>query len=214
MSDPNFDDNSPVARGRRLGKVRQMAGINISNLAMQIGYSRQAVSYWENGVKTGLSHEGAMKIVEVVNKLGVHCEIDWLFYGKGEMPQWLVREKTDVVYAKDAKTVNQEVELFTQLHPHTVVMQVPHQFMRPLYEPHDWIGGCWQPIKPHLLGKPCIMKIADTLQVRMLKTGDSAGKFHLSFMSYLVDAAQPFELKNISLTQVAPVVRVWRPEIF
>ncbi len=217
-------DDSPAARGARLRKLRLMAGLSTAELAIKAGFSRASISYWENAAFSGLSHKGAEKIVNVLNEEhGINCDVGWLLLGIGDMPTWNIASlPTDIQFpiAKKNKAIIQEIvnidkrreeiELFTKNYNQAVVMQLQHNLMNPLYRAGDWVGGCWEAIKPELIGKSCIIRLDHSSEVRILKSSTQPEKFNLCLMAYAEDASQPFELKDLSLKEAAVIIRVWR----
>lgn len=213
-------DDSRIARGQRLKKARNLASLTAEELAKKIGYSRQAVSYWENGVNNGLSRKGAEKVLEVLKKQNVSCDLNWLLYGIGERPIWLgenattrdwqIAENNQAQYYRTQPSLLQEMELYKQNHEHVVITQIKHKDMQPVYEPNDWIGGCFEPIHSDLFGKVCIINLEGQLEVRILNQGDTPETYHLQLLNPTKETTHPSELKNILLKEAAKVKRVWR----
>lgn len=204
-----------VARGKRLKKAREMLKISSEELGQKVGFSRQSISYWENGRQSGLSYEGAKVCVEVFKEAGIECDLNWIWSGKGDEPYWISEECQDGDTAFDPVECGisgelraPEITLFMQ-HADGVVMLVKHNDMKPFYQKDDWIGGYWQRISSKFLGQPCIVKVANRLEVRLLKRRSSEG-YHLCFMSYSEGAMEPFEITLKNLERVAPIVRLWR----
>lgn len=215
------NDDSPPARGARLRQLRQMAGLATIELAQLAGFSRASISYWENAAHSGLSHKGAEKIIKVLSeKYNIKCDVGWLLLGIGEMPMWYTTNAPQKPVAKKENGFqtnisnhdkrHHEIEQFTKTYEQSVVIQIKHDFMQPLCEQGDWVGGCWLPINTSLIGKSCIVKIKDKLEVRILKESIQYGKYNLCFMTYSENAAEPFELRDLSLMEVAPIIRIWK----
>lgn len=205
--------SSLMARGGRMKRLREMCRLSAEEFARQLKISRQTVSYWENGKHNGLSYKGAQTCLLAFQKWGIECDLNWLWLGMGPEP-YLISEKAQTSvsfasldsYPEDIRL--EEIKLF-RTHPESVVMPVKHNAMRPLYQNEDWIGGYWQPLSPKFLEQPCIVNIANHLEIRFLKK-ISHNAYSLSFLTYQAGAMEPFELENQAIFQVAPVIRLWR----
>lgn len=206
-----------VQKGVRLRKIREMTDLTSQELADKTGFSRQSVSYWENGNQNGLSYGGAEATIRIAKEYGIECDFHWLWTGIGNEPysilEGLQTEKTtsdkldDATYPSDLRA--NEIELFKQNGENPVIMRVKHDAMKPLYQKEDWVGGYWRTISPKLIGQTCIVEIADRLEVRIIKARSVEG-YSLCFMTYSAGTLEPFELENQNPTRVAPIVRVWR----
>ncbi len=213
------DDDSPAARGTRLKRARQMAGLSTGELASKTGFSRASISYWENAAYNGLSHKGAEKIARILTEeYDIKCDVGWLLLGIGDMPTWNINKNNSALKtesALDKKSANsdkrlKEIELFTKTYKKSVVVQIKHNLMMPLYETGDWVGGCWVSLSTKLVGQSCIVHQGNSFEVRILRAGSQFNKFNLCFMTYSELASQPFELRDISLIEAAPIIRVWK----
>jgi transcriptional regulator with XRE-family HTH domain len=148
----NLHDEAKIARGKRLRQVRKMIGLTTANFGKETGYSRQAISYWENANHEGLSRCGAECVVKVAAKFHVTCDINWLMYGLGEIPVWYgdcssteIREKRETSLTSNSMflpALNQEMALYKKIYPHAVVIQIQHAGFKSVYEVGDWVGGC------------------------------------------------------------------------
>jgi transcriptional regulator with XRE-family HTH domain len=214
-------NDSPIERGERLRKVRHLAGLNAEELAQKIGYSRQTISYWENATHSGLSHKGAKKVIDVVKEMGVHCDMNWLLYGIGDMltlsdvrtpsaKTMQVTENQRFQPYQNQPPLLQEIELFKQINQNAVIAQIKHNAMQPAHEPGDWVGGCFESIHADLLGIPCIVEIDGVLDIRVISQGDRPGIYNLQFLNSAQNAPQPVMMKNVLLKEVAKIIRVWR----
>jgi transcriptional regulator with XRE-family HTH domain len=223
MSITYTQDDSPAGRGSRLRILRQMAGLSTGALARQIGFSRASISYWENATGNGLTHKGAEKVIKLMTeKYHINCNVAWLLLGLGDIPKWPMQKKelgtnnlilqTNLNTAKVPTTeqIYQEIKLFTESHKNSIVHQINNNGMEPLYTHGDWVGGCWEPIDTHLLGKSCIIEIDDEREIRIIKAGNRFDQFNLCHMSYSTDTTNPFEVRDFSLKIAAPIIRVWR----
>lgn len=211
-----MSEGSAVARGKRLKRIRQLAGLTRDELAAQANVSKATISYWENASLSSLSDKGAEKVIKALAKYGVACSLEWLLLGIGNPPQIqdLMLESSTVIDSPATNSsLQSEIDLFQSHNPNSVVITVRHAAMAPIIEPGDKVGGIWQPAS--LCAEPdkiCIVTLNQQLQVRKVKKTAEPGVFNLSYISYLHDLADPFEVKNVMLGQVAPIIRIWRTD--
>lgn len=216
MSENSIKDNPSIARGLRIKRAREIANFTSDELAKKAGVSRQSLSSWENANQHSLSFKGAEAIVRSLNEHGFKCDVNWLWWGAGDEPystsEGIIEEITTAalphsLYPEDLRA--EEIKVFQQSCSNTVVMEVKHDSMLPLYQPGDWIGGYWRLLSPKVLGQSCIMEIGHYLEVRICKRRLQKG-YGFCFMTYSDETMEPFEVLNQNPAQVAPVVRVWR----
>lgn len=202
-------NDSPIARGLRLKKARTMTPLSSEQMAEALNYSRQSISYWENGANGGLSQKGVSKVIPLLREHGVHCTISWLLHGVG-------KEASPIEAGKNALSgisISSEIDLFIQIHSNAVVTQLTHPFMQPFFDKEDWVGGCFLPMHEKLLGLPCIVKLENHHEVRQIKEGKKKGKYNLVFLNNASDPQHPFELTNVQLQEAAPIIRVWKKQL-
>jgi DNA-binding XRE family transcriptional regulator len=226
----HIEDSSPEAKARRFKAMRKMMGITCVDLARRLGYTRQTLFSWENpGIQgKGLSEKGAIRVSEVAKEKGVVCDFEWLLSGLGEI------KYMPAIPAGDAKnksarlaeargwiqdTFNEleanlkfykEIESFFLDHNTAVIMEISDSSLSPIYEKGDWVGAQLITVGAHLVGKICIVEINEVPQVRMVQAGDTEGTFNLSYLKKTSETKADFELKNVTIVNVAPVTRVWR----
>jgi transcriptional regulator with XRE-family HTH domain len=216
-----MSDGTAIARGKRLKRVRQLAGLTRDELANQAGVSKATFSYWENASLSSLSDKGAEKVIKALTQYGITCSLEWLLLGIGNPPQMknLMFEFPKQATINHAALVNSitshslqnEIDLFLSANSNSIVTTVKHTAMSPIIEVGDKVGGIWQPADASFIhDKICIVSLNDQLQLRKVKKITDEGLFDLSYISYINDLPEPFELKNIQLTSVAPIIRIWR----
>ena len=216
-------DDSPQARGMRLKKIRALTGLNGEELAEKIGYSRQTISYWENVTYGGLSVKGAKKIVEALQALDMHCDLDWLLYGivknqseaiavhhtqssnpANKNTQWLLQQLTS------QEPLFQEISLFKQCYPNAVILQLQEPLL--IYEPGDWVGGHFETLHAQLFGKICIVEVSGSLMIKSIQP---------SLLNSMVCLQSPMPSSNklsepnidinvMALGKAAEIIRVWK----
>jgi transcriptional regulator with XRE-family HTH domain len=201
----SVEDDSPIARGLRLRKARTMTPLSSEQMAEALGYSRQSVSYWENGANGGLSQKGAVLATRLLREHGIQCDISYLLHGIGDVTPIQPGEK-----ALLGISIASETDLFVQIHSNAVVTQLTHPFMQPFFDKGDWVGGCFVPMHSKLVGLTCIVEIKKHYEVRQIKKGNKKGKYNLIFIHDGSDPQHPFELTNVPLQKAALIIRVWK----
>ncbi len=212
------EEDSPIARGLRLRKARNLTPLSSEQMAEALGYSRQTVSYWENGANGGLTQKGAAKVVQLLKEHDIQCDMGWLLYGLGEITlQRAAKSNVDHTTkkkktARSSTPLSAEMDLFLQTHSEAVVVQLEHAFMQPFFDYEDWVGGCFLPMQKKLVGSVCIVKLKNRHEVRLIKEGNKKGTYNLILTNYSSDPRYPFELTNIQLLEAAPIIRVWKKQ--
>lgn len=203
-------DASAIKRGQRLKQLRQLAKLKRDELAHLAKVSKASISYWENASLSELSQSGAEKVVRAIQeKKGIDCSVEWLLFGIGMQPR-IKNLSSQNNLGNTVNTLNQEIDLFLS-NAGTVMFQITSSTMRPVFEIGDIVGGLWTTpeicINKELI---CIVEFNNQLQARKVKQGETEGKYDLSYLSFTDQLNEPFEIKNIELKAVAPVIRVWK----
>ncbi|MDF2866628.1 MAG: helix-turn-helix domain protein [Gammaproteobacteria bacterium] len=212
-------DSSAIARGKRLKRIRQIAGLTRDELAALIEVSKATLSYWENASLSRLSDKGAGKVIKALAKYGVNCSLEWLLLGIGNTPQvkMLGLPNSDIIAASSSSLpifsgdLQAEIDLFQSLNSNSVITTLNHAAMSPIIEIGDTIGGIWQPPSSLInTDKIYIVSFDQQLQVRKVKKTAEADLFDLSYISYSSELTEPFEIKAVRLDKLAPIMRIWR----
>lgn len=80
------DLSSSQARGKRLKTLRKLADLTREDIAERYAISASTLRSWEDGRATGLTEQGARRIIGAFKSEGIQCNIGWLMYGKGNQP--------------------------------------------------------------------------------------------------------------------------------
>lgn len=209
------DDDPSISlkeRGLRLKQLRELMGEKRQNFAKKVGVTRVTLSYWENAstVKGGLHEDAARKIINITENAGIVCDLPWLLYGIGEDPCYKGEDKAS---KKDTLLIDKqkEIDLFLASSRSAVVTSITDGSMSPIVDAGDIVGGLWQSIENiKMLDKTYIVEIENRLQVRKIRKTKAKGRYDVFAVSYSADPGSPFEIKGITLTRVAPVIRLWR----
>jgi len=211
-----MQDNDPIIslkeRGLRLKQLRELMNEKRQDFAKKIGITRVTLSYWENAstLKGGLHEEAARKIIDIAENSGIACGLPWLLYGIGDAPYHKDEnnppQKGNLVVDKQ-----KEIDFFLTSSTLAVVASITDGAMSPIVDAGDTVGGLWQAIDDiALLDKTYIIEIENGLQVRKIRKAETKGCYDVFAVSYSADSKLPFEMKNIILTRVAPIIRLWR----
>jgi transcriptional regulator with XRE-family HTH domain len=221
------NDASAKAQGERLRYLRVMAGLKREELAKMAGVGKTSISVWEHATADTslMSMRSRTKLLKAIQEAGVTCTERWLRTGSGTVPKLIKDDEPLILQSPPVKKqfqdepdlstrlvmqLSEEIKFFTSLGERTVVTKIDTSYLSPALEVGDIVGGLWQPSHALETGKICILKLQDKLQVRYVKPGSQPGLFHIS---YLPNSAQPtevFEIQDVFIERVAPVIRVWR----
>jgi transcriptional regulator with XRE-family HTH domain len=201
-----------IARGKRLRRLRKLAGLTRDELAARADVSRASMSYWENATYSGLSYKAAEKVIPVIKAEGIFCSVEWLLLGIGQDPYQTSGGATEGKKGS-SQVIQQEIEFFTSLNPHAVVMQLQHDGMAPFFAQGDYIGGIWQKADAVRKIDPeanYIVQIGNLSQVRRLKRDTRTGLYDVSYLNPVKGKNEQFESHGVRLESIAPVIRVWK----
>jgi transcriptional regulator with XRE-family HTH domain len=190
-----------------------MANLSSAELAEKLNLSRTTISLWENAHKnSGITKKGASYVIELINKLGVKCDISWLWFGIGTEPYKLGNPITNQNNTSGSCNLSdpraKEIAIFQSLTEDTVVIEIKKSSMSPFYNPGDIVGGHWE--KAPAINESyvnCIIEFNKKIQVRRVKkTGD---KYSLSFFSVCDSETEPFSIEDVHLNKIAVIKRLW-----
>ncbi|CAB4127699.1 HTH_XRE domain containing protein [uncultured Caudovirales phage] len=205
-----------IDRASRIKQLRKLAGITAEELSALTGFTRQTLSNWETAREKGLSADGATSIVRELIKLGVWCDFVWLWLGTGEEPYLLTesvkerRRKAESRYYDYPNDLREnEIKEFERYYEESVIMEIKHNGLSPIFEKGDWVGGRWIPMSPRLVNKVCILDDEDNFEARLVQFNDDSG-YNLRFLSYPTKDNKPFELLEQHPRRGAAIIRLWR----
>jgi len=208
--------------GNRFKYLRNLAELNADELAKAALVGRSTIFYWEaieEEKPSSITSRSIYKVLDAIRKRGVECTEQWLLTGSGTPPYKLSDDQNFLSDYKISETIitpsakssrEQEIQLFISANKLAVTTQITHNCLAPIFEKGDFVGGIWQPSQSLTGEKICIVTIKNKLQIRKVKKGTAERVFDLSYISYDTNSTEPFELKNYSLEQLAPIIRLWR----
>lgn len=227
MSIDTPDEVSSLDKGRRVKRLRLMAGLNREQLAKLAKVSNQSVSYWENNTHGGPSKRSAEKVISALAKAGVICSVHWLLTGSGSPPRILTESLTSRPFQESFKesqietftksfpsklshTLEKEIELFCSLNENAVITMVEHPGMNSPFEQGDVVGGILEKANDIKEQKLYIVEVNNKLRIGKVTRGSRKGLYNVTCNFDHVAALEPREFSDIAISQVAPVVRIWR----
>src|SRR5579872_3813028 len=80
-------ESSPISRGKRLKRLRKMVDLSRHQIEQKYQISENTQRSWEEGKHTGLTEQGARRILIAMRDEGLRCSIGWLLHGTGSTPQ-------------------------------------------------------------------------------------------------------------------------------
>lgn len=142
----NNDDirSSPKARGQRVASLRGMTRLSRDALALKYPIPPRTLQNWELGSATGLTENGARKLIAAARAEGLHCTFEWLMYGVGEGPHFLRQSQPMVMDVPGAAYLDDNYTLLTTeitalLHrsfqDHSIDFTIKDDGMAPHYNP-------------------------------------------------------------------------------
>lgn len=215
----NNDRKAQISRGERLKKLRSLSGLTAVALAEMAGLSRTSISYWENASRGGLTRKGAEKIIDILSRLGINCDINWLWFGdKNPSPitedfDPLKKKEKDFSTVSSTHTViaslEKEMEVFLSLNKHSVITRLNDELMLPFFLPTDMVGGIWQNIETLYQKEAfCIIKMKNDNILRMRKLKKIGSSIQILHTNKKIE--EYIYQNNAELATVAPLTRLWR----
>lgn len=209
------NEDSSIARGNRLRKLRQMAKLTSAELAERASISRATISYWENALHSGMTKKGAERIIQVFNDAGILCTFDWLWFGIGSLPiiSQYNQYATNLLFNKDTGVlqklignVDKEISLFIALNHDAIILKIEDPLMAPVFEPGDMVGGLLQPLSNIRDGMNCIIKCDQKLYARIVRRKDDS----FTYDHYDQSKSEYLEKNDIDKNYYVPIIRVWK----
>ncbi len=200
------------ARGERLRIVRMMTCLTRHAFQEKYNISASTIQSWEAAKAGGLTERGAMRILPVLHKEGIHCTADWLLHGIGQGPhptQILHPQKEDHTPISEDKAIVQELLAFRQLHANNAIdLVVLDNSMGPHYQIGDYVAGIKYPKEKiaEVVGLDCIVyTVENNLLFRRLKKGSEPHCYNLICINANTSVYET-TLYDQELSRVAPVV--------
>ena len=214
MNDTTMDNlYSPVNRGKRLKRIRNMANLSREKLCDTKGLNATTYKGWEIGRFSGLSKIGAANVIKRVTKEGVVCSLDWLLSGQGQSPFVIPLENDQQTKQQDKPSlVLREIIVFQNNFDNATYSEIVDDGVCPQYNIGDQVAG----IKKYgdditsVLGEICIVHtINNKILVRQILKGDTKKTYVLLCTNPKTTVEKPI-ICNAKIHSAAPITRYYR----
>lgn len=197
-------------RAERLAIVRDMAGLKLVELAKSCHMGYTTLREYEKGTRL-LSPKKAKTIIEVLKHEGVDCTLAWLLHGSGNFPTFV--NQTSDNSASNISILEQEIVLFRNGHPNTIVLSIKDDAMYPFLSIGDQVGGiCLNPDEFDLMDDQyCIIESKTYGSIcRWVQKITHTDLFNCQAINLSTKFKKPITLKMDQIIKAAPVIRFWK----
>ncbi len=210
---------SKAALGKRLRQLRGFAALTTKQLAEIAGVGQTTISVWENGSINAISAKNVTRMIGTFKKLGIDCTEEWLTRGVGSAPRLVPtlppelfdnKRESDRSFQELLSQKSELIKQFLTFDNKAVVAKIDNASMSPIFEKGDIVGGIWQPANSLSTETTAIIEINNKKQVRKIKKGTADNLFHLSYLTLDGASSEPFEIKDITLEKIAPIIIMLR----
>jgi len=130
--------SSPMARGERLKKLRNLANADREELCNVEGLNANTFKGWELGRFGGLTKDGAQRVINRIAQENIICSLDWLLYGTGIEP--IVIANNDHIRVSDP-IIAKELVLFQALVGDILYLEINESVSFNDYQLGDIVAG-------------------------------------------------------------------------
>ena len=216
------DDNKllPAIRGQRLKHLRKMTGLSRRAFSEKHGLSPNTLQNWEDGKASGLTEQGARRMILALQEEGIQASTKWLLYGNGTKPFIF----SDKIYEADASPPAEEIEIakgsieeltimaelqaFRAFYKDTIDIIVNDDAMVPYFIPGDYVAGRkrYNEDIQSVYNQPCIVETTTgETYLRYLRGGTRAGYYTLLCSNLQTVIDEPV-FNNIELISATPII--------
>lgn len=203
------NNDSLEAVGMRLKFLRTMARLNRIELAEKANVGRTSITCWEHAQTSPMTSKSRSKILKAIRECGVDCTEQWLLTGCG-IPPALKDDNNDKKISGNKSSISNEIALFKRNNKQGIVYEVPDDSMSPFYRKGDVVGGIWRSSQTLSSNNICIVEIDHQLDLRQLSKSSKMGNFIATHLAIDSHSKKPYELRDIYIKQIAPIIRLWR----
>lgn len=190
--------------------VRHMVNMSRNDLE-QYDLSAETLKNWELGRSSGLSDNGARRIVTVFKEIGVEVSVGWLLYGRGTppvIPNELSQSSGELLQNEgEGLLFPEEISVFCKRSPHAICMQVEDDGMEPYYCVGDYVAGkrLYRDAIHTVVGRNCIVETQmGEILLRRVREGKKKGYYSLLCLNALTTHLEQF-FYEVELISAAPV---------
>jgi DNA-binding transcriptional regulator YiaG len=208
----------PEARGKRLKRIRMLAGLSRKMVETKYQISASTLQSWEDGKAGGLTEKGAKRIMHSLREEGLQFSIEWLLHGIGSGPQIsdriytnispsLAEEECNLPMGEESALVK-ELLAFRQCNKDAIDIVVNDDGMEPYFSIGDYIGGKRRFDKDIIsaIGLDCIVETSlGEHFLRRLRHGSTEGVYTLTCLNPNTSLDKP-TLYDVQLISAAPVI--------
>lgn len=213
---------SKEARGQRLLELRNLTGrtpgkpLTRAILERKYALSARTLKNWEYGHGSGLTEEGAKRMIGIYQKEHINCSITWLLEGIGSPPEprhhKSYQPKSQIKISDSLSTIDAEQAYFKSLHAEAVTFEIKDDAMAPFYQPNDIVGGIRHYAHDihYLVDCDCIIETKDgETWLRRLQLSTIPDRYNLYACNISTKIERP-TLYAVDILTAAPVMRIWR----
>lgn len=214
-----------IARGQRVESLRNLLGLSRRSFSEKYGIPGSTMQNWEDAKSSGLSEKGALSLVQIFKKEGIHFTYEWLMEGVGTGPEIINRvylEKRGIAAQHHASSemddaqIIEELGLFQQHHPDAIHLIVEDDGMLPRYIVGEWVAGrrYYQEAIDNLVGMDCIAQtIEGNVLLRNLRKSLLSQRYTLACSNNETSVIRPI-LYDVELISAAPVIWTRRKMVY
>lgn len=209
-------------RGVRLKRLRNLTGLSRQDIEDKYKIPANTLRSWEDGLNTGLTEQGAKRMLIALRGENIRCSIGWLLNGTGNSPEGIAsnlfqdnqihydnRSSTTLSPIKEEnKNIQIEISTFCNLHTNATFLEITDDGMEPFYQNHDYVAGIMYHDDNILeaVGKNCIIETkSGETYVRQLRLGKKSGHFNLICLNTQTTSEEP-AIYDVKLAYAAPVL--------
>lgn len=203
-------------RAARLKKLRKMTHHSRKAFSEKYGISQGTLQNWETARFGGLTEKGAHTMIAALGKEGLFCSFEWLMYGVGNSPVLTTHSEqksntpTQTEIKSEEERIDAQLQLFCDLNPNTLNLQIQDNTMEPYFEPGQVVAGKKRIGKDieKLLNRPCIIELEDNhIVLRYLRKGAKPNSYHMVCLNKDAHVEEPF-VYNAQIISAAPITWV------
>lgn len=203
-------------RGERLRYARTLANLKPATLEKDYGLSRHTLRAWEKGLNSGLTTQGAKRVVTILSDVGVQCTVGWLMTGKGEMPSQILAPQAIVTQENETLSshyinidTDNELELFYEncinQYCQPTSIEIIDDGLEPYYHKGEIVAGIRfiDDRIQSITSSMCIVELeTGEILTRFLKSGNKLGLYHLVTCNLNSDEESIYDVKIASAAKI------------
>ena len=212
------NDENPIKSlltpGARLKHVRSLVRLSRAQLEKKYNIAQSTLKTWENETAK-MSIYNIQRCIDIFRKEGWIVSEDWILDGEGLEPtpaNLISNYFTDdtrkkLPLAEDEIAMINDVKMFKDANPNSVVMLVSNDDMRPIYKPGDYVGGKLRTknLAETSIGKDCIVYLKSGGQFFRRVNRNKDGGYNLACTNPNETTDEPV-MYNVEIEMFAPII--------